>query len=230
MAPEAVSSNGRIVVSIWGTDSEGKTFSTHLNATNLTKSTATLLGVDLPLAKGSVVGIGHSDRRARCKVTWIGDDGRVSIECLEPDKRPWTDDEIELASSLDAGIKGTTLVEFSIPAIVLTTREKRKHRRFLCAARVKVALPAGDFAWTSLANLSTGGCYVEAEALHPVGTKLDLHITADLLEVKTTGIVRRTAPHPTPGMGIEFVSLMDHHKRMLEGWTMAQAGPARPKA
>jgi hypothetical protein len=53
----------------------GKTFSQHVRARNISSSGALFSGLEHELKVGDVIGVQYGDRKSRCKVIWVMDGG-----------------------------------------------------------------------------------------------------------------------------------------------------------
>src|SRR5690242_5166828 len=75
-------------VKVWGLDLHGKPFVQHARTVNTSSVGARLAGIDC-VRKGEIISMQHGNRRARCKVIWVGRDHtpiarQIGIYCVEP--------------------------------------------------------------------------------------------------------------------------------------------------
>jgi hypothetical protein len=95
-----------------------------------------------------------------------------------------------------------------------TGGEKRRSPRYKCEASVEICLEGSDLrTWATCTDVSMHGCYVEATATHPVGTKLQIKLQANEFQVQSKGCVR--VDYPCLGMGIAFVELSEENRSRL---------------
>lgn len=83
-------------VIVWGVDTKGDRFVQEARARDISLSGALLLGLDVELRSGDIVGILYTNRKARFRVVWIrcGEDSRkvmAAIHRIDPDVCPWQD-------------------------------------------------------------------------------------------------------------------------------------------
>jgi CheY-like chemotaxis protein len=115
-----------------------------------------------------------------------------------PDGRTQVDARGEVAWANPNGQSGVRFMELS-PALRSSLRDWVRAN----AAKLHSEQP-DPVAPCKLADLSTGGCYVETESPFPERSGVVLCLKAAALEVQAQGMVR--VMHPGFGMGIEFAS------------------------
>jgi hypothetical protein len=92
--------------------------------------------------------------------------------------------------------------------------EKRRSPRFKCEGSAELREEGCDVrTWATFTDISLHGCYVEAQATYPPGTRLQLKLEANNLRVETKGVVRVTYPYL--GMGISFEDVSDEEREQL---------------
>ncbi|MGC2446829.1 MAG: PilZ domain-containing protein [Candidatus Sulfotelmatobacter sp.] len=96
--------------------------------------------------------------------------------------------------------------------------EKRRSPRYRCEGSAEVREEGCDVrTWATFTDVSLHGCYVEAQATYPTGTKLHLKLEANGERVEAKGTV--AVNYPYLGMGIAFEEMADsdkaHLKRLL---------------
>lgn len=96
--------------------------------------------------------------------------------------------------------------------------EKRRSPRYKCEGSAEVREEGCDVrTWATFTDVSLHGCYVEAQATYPAGTKLHLKLEANGERVEASGKV--AVNYPYLGMGIAFEDMSDddkaHLKRLL---------------
>jgi hypothetical protein len=98
-----------------------------------------------------------------------------------------------------------------------TPRYKCEGRAELCEAGCDVHTPA------SLTDVSLHGCYVETQAIYPVGTTLTMKLQTHGRKVEVTGVVR--VNYPSQGMGIAFIETTDSNRAELKDLLASMSRP-----
>jgi hypothetical protein len=109
-------------------------------------------------------------------------------------------------------------------------KEKRKHPRFPCDAGVEVRPENGKFGnWGTLADISTGGCYIYTFSPLPMDTTVVLNIKVKSTEI--TVAARIVTSHPGVGMGVEFKGFVqpDGEARLKNLLTLLEHEPKQPE-
>ncbi len=96
--------------------------------------------------------------------------------------------------------------------------EKRRSPRYQCEGSAEIREEGCDVrTWATFTDVSLHGCYVEAQATYPAGTKLHLRLEANGERVEAKGTV--AVNYPYLAMGIAFEGMSDddkaHLKRLL---------------
>lgn len=96
--------------------------------------------------------------------------------------------------------------------------EKRRSPRYQCEGSAEIREEGCDVrTWATFTDVSLHGCYVEAQATYPAGTKLHLKLEANSERVEAKGTV--AVNYPYLGMGIAFEGMSEddkaHLKRLL---------------
>jgi hypothetical protein len=81
-------------VRIWGMSAEGRAFSQHARAHNISSEGALISGVESELKVGDVIGVQCEDKKTRCTVIWIVNTGpvkknEVGIRLVAEQECPW---------------------------------------------------------------------------------------------------------------------------------------------
>ena len=88
--------------------------------------------------------------------------------------------------------------------------EKRRHVRYTCDIGVEIRTgDTGAGYWGTLADICSGGCYINTFSPLPLGTSVVLLIKTSGDEVNARGKV--VSSHPGVGMGIEFQEFVTQH-------------------
>jgi len=184
----------KILVRVWGLDTEGRPFFQNANASNISSEGALISGINHPLKAGEVIGVQHEERKARFKVIWvINAGGPRKIDAgvqLQPGQRsPWHE-----------------MTKSSKPAEP-TGKNRRRFTRHKILFPIEIGFGDSRRAHlhTNATDIGGRGCYVETLLPLPLGTKVNLTFWLDSEKVQTQGIVR--ASDPNVGMGIEFTTL-----------------------
>ena len=93
--------------------------------------------------------------------------------------------------------------------------EKRRSPRYKCEGSAEIREENCDVhTWASFTDVSLHGCYVEAQATYPIGSKLHMKLEANGVRFETKGDVR--VSYPYLGMGIAFVEMTDENRVRLK--------------
>ena len=93
--------------------------------------------------------------------------------------------------------------------------EKRRSARYKCEGSAEVREEGCDVrTWATFTDVSLHGCYVEAQATYPTGTKLHLRLEANGERVEAKGTV--AVNYPYLGMGIAFEDMSEEDKAHLK--------------
>ena len=112
----------------------------------------------------------------------------------------------------------------------LAKRRELRIRTELAVAHREPGLCAADyFNYDTMRSLSAGGCFIETATPYPIGTAIEMVfcVGAGSRSVKVTGKVIRNGRGDTDaenGMGVEFGSLGDSERSVLESYLMSQLG------
>ena len=111
----------------------------------------------------------------------------------------------------------------TVPGMNLVFTERRKTQRYVCSGRIVMSAEGTNYRmWGTLTDISLHGCYVEINNTFPVGTKLNLQIDANGVQVKMEGFVRAT--YPFLGMGVSFGQVEPKELAQLQQLIKALAG------
>ena len=206
-------------VRIWGMNAEGRAFSQHARAQNISKEGALLSGVESELKVGDVIGVQCGDKKARCNVVWVVNTGliqknQVGIKLLSDQECPW-----KVYLPLD----GATV---TIPASNRRRFQRHKISLPLELRDERVKAPTR----INATDVSGNGCYVETMLPLPVGTVLRLDFWLDSEHMNISAVVRTC--DPGVGNGIEFTGLTPEGKMRMQEYLDAidpQMGISAPK-
>jgi len=207
-------------VRIWGMTAEGRAFSQHARAQNISTEGALLSGVESELKVGDVIGVQCDDKKARCTVIWAMNTGlvkknQVGVKLLADQECPWKN---------YLPLDGATV---TIPA----SNRRRFHRH-------KISLPielrderVNAPTRINATDVSGNGCYVETMLPLPVGTVLRIDFWLDNEHLNISAVVRTC--DPGVGNGIEFTGMTPDGKARMQAYLDAidpQMGVSAPKA
>jgi hypothetical protein len=233
----------QLEVRVWGIDVEGKPFFQTARTSEVSAKGARLEGITCLKQVGEVIGVQHSNQKARFRVVWIGEkgtpeQGQIGITCLDSDKCIWAEALQETETKEDFG-QGPEILSEEAASAALTSppataggdsrAERRRYPRYQCSGMVQLskegsALPV----WVRLADIGLGGCYVETLSPLPLQTNVELVIQADELQIRGRGKVRTL--HPSVGNGIAFTQMVADDWRRLHQLIARLAAPVPREA
>jgi hypothetical protein len=206
-------------VRVWGMSAEGKPFSQHARAQNITSEGALLSDVESELKVGDVIGVQCDDKKVRCTVEWVMNTGaakknQVGVKLLANQDCPWKKYlPIEGSRVVAPPPNQRRFVRHKI-SLPLELRDER--------VRTPIRISATD--------VSGNGCYVESILPFPVGTLLRVDYWLDAEHINITAVVRTC--DPGVGNGIEFIGLPLEGKKRMQSYLDAidpQMGVSAPK-
>ncbi|MFY9845126.1 MAG: PilZ domain-containing protein [Terriglobales bacterium] len=206
-------------VRIWGMSAEGRPFSQHARAQNISSEGALISGVDNELKVGDMIGVQCEDKKTRCTVIWVLNTGpvkknQVGIKLIADQECPWKN---------YLPLDGATVT-------ISESNRRRWHRH-------KISLPLeirDDRVNTPLrinaTDVSGNGCYIESMMPLPLGTVLRVDFWIDAEHIKITAVIRTC--DPGVGNGIEFTGMPTETKQRMQAYLDAidpQMGVSNPK-
>jgi len=206
-------------VRIWGMSAEGRPFSQHARAQNISSEGALISGVDNELKVGDMIGVQCGDKKTRCTVIWVLNTGpvkknQVGIKLIADQECPWKN---------YLPLDGATVT-------ISESNRRRWHRH-------KISLPLeirDDRVNTPLrinaTDVSGNGCYIESMMPLPLGTVLRVDFWIDTEHIKITAVIRTC--DPGVGNGIEFTGMPTETKQRMQAYLDAidpQMGVSNPK-
>ena len=207
-------------VRVWGMTAEGRAFSQHARAQNISSEGALINGIEGELKVGDVIGVQCAEKKARCSVIWAMKTGPIKknqagVKLLPDQDCPWKD---------------YLPLEGAAPKI-----DAPNKRRY---ARHKITLPVelrDERVKSSIrinaTDISGNGCYVETMMPLPVGTVLRLDFWLDSERMNISAVVRTA--DPGVGNGIEFTGMTPDAKQRMQTYLDAidpQLGVSAPQA
>ena len=206
-------------VRVWGMTAEGRPFSQHARAQNISSEGALLSGVENELKVGDVVGVQCDDKKTRCTVIWVMNTGpikknQVGVKLLADQECPW---------KTYLPIQGATVS-------VLPGNRRRWPRH-------KISFPIelrderiNTPMRINATDVSGNGCYVETILPLPVGTTLRVDFYLENQHIKISAVIRTC--DPGVGNGIEFTGMPLEGKQQLQAYLDSidpQMGISAPK-
>lgn len=206
-------------VRVWGMSAEGRPFSQHARAQNISSEGALLSGVECELKVGDVIGVQCDEKKARCTVMWVMNTGlikknQVGVKLLADQECPWK-------SYLP--MEGAT--------VVIPPSNKRRFPRHKISFPIELRDERVNTPMRiNATDVSGNGCYVETILPLPLGTLLRVDFYLDAEHVTISAVVRTC--DPGVGNGIEFTGLPSDGKERMQAYLDAidpQMGVAAPK-
>ena len=207
-------------VRMWGMTADGRPFSQHARAQNISSEGALLSGVESELKVGDIIGVQCDDKKTRCTVVWVMNTGpikknQVGIKLLADQECPWKN---------YLPIQGATVAVMSPSNRRRYSRHKISFPIELRDERVKTPMRI------NATDVSGNGCYVETILPLPIGTVLRVDFYLQNEHVNISAVVRTC--DPGVGNGIEFTGLpvdgKQHLHQYLDGID-PQMGVSQPK-
>ncbi|MGA2202035.1 MAG: PilZ domain-containing protein [Terriglobales bacterium] len=206
-------------VRIWGMSADGRPFSQHARAQNISSEGALISGVESELKVGDMIGVQCEEKKTRCTVIWVMNTGpvkknQVGVKLVADQECPWKN-----YLSLD----GATVT-------IGASNRRRYHRH-------KIAFPlelrderVNAPLRINATDVSGNGCYVENMLPLPAGTVLRVDFWLDSEHINITAVVRTC--DPGVGNGIEFTGMPAATKERTQAYLDAidpPRGVSHPK-
>jgi hypothetical protein len=192
-------------VRIWGMSADGRPFSQHARAQNISSEGALISGVENELKVGDVVGIQCEEKKTRCTVIWVMNTGpvkknQIGVKMVSDQEAPW---------KAYLPMDGAT--------VTLAPSNRRRWYRH------KISLPleirderVNAPSRINASDVSGNGCYVENMLPFPLGTVLRLDFWLDSEHIKITAVIRTC--DPGVGNGIEFTGMPGDLKQRMQAY------------
>jgi hypothetical protein len=202
-------------IRVFGMDSRGRPVNVAASTVDVSRHGARVAGVKCWDAPGETIGVRYGVEKARYRVVWVGMpgtaiEGQLGLTCIESDKYIWgvTPVVTESRPLLTPNLGPRTLgPQFgSRPVAERYTDKRRQDQRFRVHGGANVREAGKNVPqWTTLHDLSRGGCYLETTAPLPLQTRVDLTIQVGDIKMDARGVV--AVRHPLVGMGIKFMEM-----------------------
>jgi hypothetical protein len=206
-------------VRVWGMSAEGRPFSQHARAQNISAEGALLCGIESELKVGDVIGVQCDEKKARCTVVWAMNTGpmnknQVGVQLLADQECPWK-----------------TYLPIQGAKIAIPPSQRRRFPRH----KISFPLELRDERINTpmrinATDVSGNGCYVETILPLPLGTVLRVDFYLQSEHITISAVVRTC--DPGVGNGIEFTGLPPDGKQHLQAYLDGidpQMGVSRPK-
>ena|ERR1700691_1656618 len=206
-------------VRIWGMSAEGRAFSQHARAHNISSEGALISGVDSELKVGDVIGVQFEQKKTRCTVIWIVNTGpvkknEVGIKLVADQDCPW-----KAHLPLDGA------------AVEIDPSNRRRFHRHKISLPLEIRDERINMPIRiNATDVSGNGCYIESMQPLSRGTVLRVDFWMDSEHIKISAIVRTC--DPGVGNGIEFTGMPVESKARLQAYLDAidpQMGVSVPK-
>lgn len=190
-------------VRVWGLTADGRPFSQHARAQNISSEGALLAGIEGELKVGDVIGVQCEEKKTRCTVIWVMNTGpikknQVGVKLLADQDCPWKaylPMHGTTATILESNRRKWPRHKISFPI-------ELRDERFKTPMRI------------SATDVSGNGCYVESIMPLPVGTVLRVDFYLQNEHITITAVVRTC--DPGVGNGIEFTGMPAEGKAHLQ--------------
>ncbi|HEU5451840.1 MAG TPA: PilZ domain-containing protein [Terriglobales bacterium] len=219
-------------IRIFGTDNAGNAVTLSTYTVDVSHHGARVLGPWR--TPGEIIGVRKGMEKARFKIVWVGPpdtihSGHMGLRCVDekfiwdiapPDARP-----VQSAATNSRSYASA----LALAATSLPRNNRRKHDRFLAEGGVKVTVVGEDSPqWTSLHDISAGGCYVETTSPLPPDTRVSVVVHIADVQIEARGHV--TVSHRVVGMGIQFDEFTALNRDRLQHVVqeLAKAQPDQP--
>ena len=192
-------------VRVWGMSAEGRPFSQHARAQNISSEGALLAGIENELKVGDVIGVQCEEKKTRCTVIWVMNIGpikknQVGVKLVAAQECPW---------------KAYLPIEGKSVAVLSGNKRRWPRHKIsfpieLRDERVKTPMRI------SATDVSGNGCYVESMLPLPIGTVLRVDFYLRDEHITITAVVRTC--DPGVGNGIEFTGMPNERKEQLQAY------------
>jgi hypothetical protein len=210
-------------VKVQGADRDGNPFVETARIVGISRSGARLEGITCLPDPGGRVEVFYQNEKAWFLVSWVGqvgtvEAGQAGLRCLESGKFIWG---VPFPEEKPDTYRPPRSKPRQAGAIPLRTgpsgwrgKERRRHPRHFIRGQAQITIDGSDVPLPGiLTELSVGGCYIEMMSPLPVGTKVNLELSAANYIGRMGALVRTT--QPGMGMGMAFTELSGEEERNL---------------
>ena len=192
-------------VRMWGMTADGRPFSQHARAQNISADGALLSGVESELKVGDVIGVQCDDKKTRCTVIWVMNTGpikknQVGVKLLADQECPW---------KAYLPIQGAT--------VALLPSNRRRWPRHKISFPIELRDERINTPMRiNATDVSGNGCYVETILPLPIGTTLRVDFYLEDQHIKISAVIRTC--DPGVGNGIEFTGMPLEGKQQFQAY------------
>lgn len=193
---------------VWGMTAEGRAFTQHARARNISSGGAMLSDLEKDLKVGDTIGIQNGEKKARCRVVWStntlsAQKVHVGVQLLNSQDCPWS-----------------TLLPQAAQSSRFVAPNQRRWERHKISLLITLRVDCSPVPLRVTAtDLSASGCYVETLAPLGIGTSLITDLFIGTEKIATRTLVRTSDPRV--GMGIEFIGLKPEEQLRFQGYLRA---------
>lgn len=192
---------------VWGMSADGRAFSQHARARNISTGGALLSDIERDLKIGDTIGVQSGEKKARCKVVWStntlsSEKIKVGVQLLNEKECPWSALLPRSGGSFLTAKHQRRWDRHKIPVLITLRTDW---------SNVPIRVTASD--------ISASGCYVETISPFPIGTAFSTDLTFGVEKLTTRTLVRTCDPQV--GMGIEFVGLKQDEQQRFQDYLRA---------
>jgi hypothetical protein len=192
-------------VRVWGMSADGRPFSQHARAQNISSEGALLAGIECELKVGDVIGVQCEEKKTRCTVIWVVNTGPIKKNQVG----------IKLVADQDCPWKAYLPLQGTNVSLLPSNRRRWPRHKIsfpleLRDERVNTPMRI------SATDVSGNGCYVESMLPLPIGTVLRVDFFLHNQHVTITAVVRTC--DPGVGNGIEFTGMPPDGKDQLQAY------------
>lgn len=193
---------------VWGMGADGRPFSQHARARNISSGGALLSEIERDLRIGDTIAVQNGDKKARCRVVWSANTRsvqkiKVGVQLMKEQECPWAALLPKLEGSTSPGGKAQRRWERHKISLGITLRNDR--------SPIPLRVTATD--------VSARGCYVETLAPFQIGTALIAEWFCGTQKLISRTFVRSCDPQV--GMGIEFMGLTSEQQQAFQQYLRA---------
>ena len=217
-------------IRIFGMDNAGKPVNISAWTVDVSRHGARVKGIHEWSTPGEEVGVRCGLEKARFKIVWVGADGtpnagHVGLQSVESGKYIWGLAPPQQVAANAAAAAGSVSSAFHFTSELRTgiglaspassANNRRKDARYHAQGGAKVqGVGATAAQWVTLHDLSLGGCYVETTDPLPIGSRVDVTVHINDVQIVARGAV--TVSHRLVGMGVKFNDITPLNRNRLE--------------
>ena len=193
---------------VWGMGADGRPFSQHARARNISTGGALLSDIDKDLKIGDTIGVQSGEKKARCKVVWSRNTLstqkiKVGVQLLREQDCPWS-----------------SLLPQAASKVSTSSQKKRRWDRHKISLGITLHHDHSPVPLRVTAtDISPSGCYVETLSPFAIGTSLTAEWSFGVQRITTRTFVRSCDPQV--GMGIEFMGLKPEETQRFQEYLRA---------